>query len=359
MSLFLWKPAMESLLNSAEANLFDLPMIYLFQDFAALCDRFERLQPLGQTINTFFQRFNALWEQAHDTPMRRIFSDLHRRHGSYWALQKGIIDGILLTISDTQTINGLGLLIAGLIQSKSLTLYHMHIIYDTVNFTAVSICASLINVYGQDREHGFIRFCSLIAFTACYFSYAVVFGVRLNEWSNSIPGHCYNAKFIAYPSNSHPKVDLAYLGVTCFYCLAALLGCVGCHDTISATFATTALPLGNTTFGISGLTNIVRSATTQNEVAEFAPFIVILAMAQYPLHLYMVIALRTANEGRLNGDSENAWGFGQIVALVTAVSTILECIKGISEYRCQVSKLKREADATPRAENEETQDAGE
>lgn len=98
---------MESLLTSAEANPFDLPMIYLLKDFAALCDSFERLRPLGQTINIFFQRFGALWEQAHDTPMRRIFSDLHRRHGSYWALQKGIIDGILLTISDTQTINGM------------------------------------------------------------------------------------------------------------------------------------------------------------------------------------------------------------------------------------------------------------
>lgn len=98
---------MESLFNTAEANPFDLPMIYLLKDFAALCDSFERLQPLGQTINTFFQRFSALWEQTHDTPMRRMFSDLHRRHGSYWALQKGIIDGILLTISDTQTINGM------------------------------------------------------------------------------------------------------------------------------------------------------------------------------------------------------------------------------------------------------------
>lgn len=98
---------MEALLNTAEANPFDLPMIYLFQDFAKLCDNFERLQPLGQTINTFFQRLSALWEQTYDSPMRRIFSNLHRRHGSYWALQKGIIDGILLTISDTQTINGM------------------------------------------------------------------------------------------------------------------------------------------------------------------------------------------------------------------------------------------------------------
>ncbi|CEI41545.1 unnamed protein product [Fusarium venenatum] len=61
--------------------------------------------------------------------------------------------------------------------------------------------------------------------------------------------------------------------------------------------------------------------------------IVPLAMAQYPLHLYMTIALRAGNESLLSGDSENAWGFGQIVALILYAATLLECIKGFSEYR--------------------------
>ncbi|KAH7176883.1 hypothetical protein EDB81DRAFT_50884 [Dactylonectria macrodidyma] len=235
LSLFFWKPAMELLLSASEAGpLENTPMLNFLKEFTALRSNIERLRPLESILNTYFRTLDAMWAApAPDNSMRRIFSDLHRKHGSHWALQKAIVDGILLTISDTQTINGLGLLIAGLIQSKSLSLYHMHIIYDTVNFTVVSICASLVNVYGQDREHGWTRLSALIAFIACYFSYTVVFGIRLNNWSDSVPGHCYNTEFIAYPGHSHPTVDLAYLGVTCFYCLVSLLACVACHASIS------------------------------------------------------------------------------------------------------------------------------
>jgi hypothetical protein len=44
----------------------------------------------------------------------------------------------------------------------------------------------------------------------------------------------------------------------------------------------------------------------------------------------MVIAMRAVNEGRLTGNSENAWGFGQIVALILMFATILECVRGFS-----------------------------
>jgi hypothetical protein len=40
---------------------------------------------------------------------------------------------VLLAGSDTQTFTGIALLISALIQSKFLTFYHMHIIYDTVS----------------------------------------------------------------------------------------------------------------------------------------------------------------------------------------------------------------------------------
>ena len=54
-----------------------------------------------------------------------------------------------------------------------------------------------------------------------------------------------------------------------------------------------------------------------------------LALAQYPLHLYSVFALRVSNEHLLTGESENAWGFGQIVALVMLAQTFIECFRGI------------------------------
>ncbi|KAH7127893.1 hypothetical protein B0J13DRAFT_611481 [Dactylonectria estremocensis] len=229
----------------------------------------------------------------------------------------------------------------------------MHIIYDTANFTTVSMCASLINVYSQDRERGWSRLSSLITFAAAYLSFTIVFGIKLIHWSHSLPAHCYNTKFIAYPGHSHPKVDLAYLGVTCFYCLGCLWGCVSCHRSLNAVLAPLLSPLKNAKFGSRELQKAYLLFLHPNRLSELAPGIVLAAMVQYPLHLYMVIALRASNESRLNGDSENAWGFGQIVALIAAVSTILECFRGISDYYSQVPELGNETDLTAQAETEE------
>ncbi|KAM0420656.1 hypothetical protein ACHAPT_011572 [Fusarium lateritium] len=57
-----------------------------------------------------------------------------------------------------------------------------------------------------------------------------------------------------------------------------------------------------------------------------------LAMGQYPLHLYMVIAIRKGNERFLEGSSENDWGFGQIVALAMCAATCIECVRGFSGF---------------------------
>lgn len=54
-----------------------------------------------------------------------------------------------------------------------------------------------------------------------------------------------------------------------------------------------------------------------------------LAMIQYPVHIYAVFTLRWANEDLLKGDSENYWGFGQVVALVLLASSVLEGSRAI------------------------------
>ncbi|KAG8358680.1 hypothetical protein FVEN_g3665 [Fusarium venenatum] len=82
--------------------------------------------------------------------------------------------------------------------------------------------------------------------------------------------------------------------------------------------------------------------------------IVPLAMAQYPLHLYMTIALRAGNESLLSGDSENAWGFGQIVALILYAATLLECIKGFSEYR-KIVQLQSDLEESEVLQSEQVQ----
>lgn len=49
-----------------------------------------------------------------------------------------------------------------------------------------------------------------------------------------------------------------------------------------------------------------------------------LAILQCPVHGYMLFALRASNENHLSGDSENQWGFGQIVPLVLFISVVTE-----------------------------------
>jgi hypothetical protein len=63
--------------------------------------------------------------------------------------------------------------------------------------------------------------------------------------------------------------------------------------------------------------------------------VVLITFLQYPVHLYMVIALRIANHDRkyLTGDSENLWGFGQVVAIILVVPILRACTGAyVGEY---------------------------
>ncbi|KAK2595889.1 hypothetical protein N8I77_013679 [Diaporthe amygdali] len=48
---------------------------------------------------------------------------------------RDLINRLLGTISDAQTLNGIALLVSAIAQYNTLELYHFHIVYDTVNFT--------------------------------------------------------------------------------------------------------------------------------------------------------------------------------------------------------------------------------
>lgn len=55
-------------------------------------------------------------------------------------------------------------------------------------------------------------------------------------------------------------------------------------------------------------------------------FLLAISLGQFPLHTYEIFALRHYNEHLLSGDSEDSWGFGQIVALVSVGSTLVQSI---------------------------------
>lgn len=92
-SLLLWKSAVASLLDGN-------PMIHAYS-------RLPGLRSLnGMIQNALGLAYNRDEGDAMRAA-RRTLSSFYRRHESSWVIRKRIIDGILLTISDTQTVNGM------------------------------------------------------------------------------------------------------------------------------------------------------------------------------------------------------------------------------------------------------------
>ena len=151
-------------------------------------------------------------------------------------------------------------------------------------------------------------------FSTLYLTFANIFGKRLEAWDFTEPGFCYNTHRIAAPSARHPYVDRIYLGITALFMFSALFG--SCMFAIEFPKILTGDEFG--TGKVIG--------TVLMMGLRFC--VLVVALLQYPVHLYSIFALRTSNEHLLTGESENKWGFGQIVALVMIGQTLIECFRG-------------------------------
>lgn len=204
---------------------------------------------------------------------------------------------------------------------------------------SVSFCAALANIHQTSRDGRTSRSVAIFGFAVLYLVFSIIFGISLEKWDDDAPGKCYVTRGIALPDASHPYVDRVYLGITSLYLFSSL--------TISVFVALMGSPVPNN----------VRTGAASNGVeipfmytiAYFRWSIVTLAMLQYPLHLYMVITMRTVNRGSLGGDSEDSWGFGQIVALTMLGFTIAKCVEGmwsmllaLADYNLDVLTLSAE-----------------
>jgi heme/copper-type cytochrome/quinol oxidase subunit 4 len=135
-------------------------------------------------------------------------------------------------------------------------------------------------------------------FGILFLTFTILFGISLNKWDNHIPGRCYNTRGIATPASPHPTVDFVYLSFTCFYMLTTL----------------------------GGAMEYSIGTAHRNVMKRF--MIIQLSMIQYPVHLYMIVTMRENNARFLEEESENEWGFAQIVTLVLTASTVVECVRG-------------------------------
>lgn len=128
-------------------------------------------------------------------------------------------------------------------------------------------------------------------FAAMFLALTILLCVRLAAWApDAKPGRCYDARLIAITDTDHPSTDIAYVAVTAAWMLSAMA---------SAIF------LG----------------------ARRRRWVLVSAFLQFPVHLYMAVALRSVNQGLLEGDEgENAWDFGQTTAVVLLAVAVAELL---------------------------------
>lgn len=145
------------------------------------------------------------------------------------------------------------------------------------------------------------------AFAAMFMGLTIMLLVRLGEWNlDTEPGRCYHAQWITRNDASHPLADRVYIATTGAWILATM-------------------------------------ASTIYFGARHRRWILSSAFLQFPVHLYMALALRTANQGKLSGEEtqENAWDFGQTTAVLLLGLAIGELFRKGREFMNFEKVLRR------------------
>lgn len=314
-----------------------------------------------------------------------------------------MVRDILMIGNDIQLMAGVALMITGFASYHTIDLYHLRLIYDTVSFVGVSIAAALVcftfcvareeqyhqrrqrratglseydistkttarkkddtwietyfKVFGPlqllvkwtintvpqlaklSKENPIIRKFSLSSryratyvFSVFYLALTILLNNKLGEWDLEVAGTCYNSHLTSKPGASHPQADRVYLWVT-FGWMITVMG-----------------------FAIFGN-------------ASHRRFILVAAFVQFPLHFYMMLALRSANQGLLGvtaGEAadaseaatrlrsraesseeatENEWDFGQTTAILLLFVALVEAFgKGYEffKFERQLKKKQKE-----------------
>ncbi|TFB07627.1 hypothetical protein CCMA1212_000083 [Trichoderma ghanense] len=243
------------------------------------------------------------------------------------------VSDILMVGNDIQMVIGNSYMISVFSSARTVSTYHLHLAFDIVSFVGVSSAAALVcwtyctlrlhqpssppdyashllsrhfaclrSVHFTPRHRG------TYLFAAMYLVLTILLGLSLDAWSpDTPPGRCYFAHLITSPHASHPAEDKAYVAFTAAWMILVML---------AAAF--------------SG--------------ARWRHTILALAFLQFPVHLYMALALRAANQGHLVGDDarENEWDFGQTTAVVLLAMAARELVdKGTEFYFFERDLQKR------------------
>ncbi|KAJ5110095.1 hypothetical protein N7532_002740 [Penicillium argentinense] len=223
------------------------------------------------------------------------------------------VSNILMIGCDFQSTLGIAYMITVFSQASIMDTYHLHLVFDIVSFVGVSNTAALVcwrfcrakmkqpdtNKRPSERiTYLHNRYRATFIFTALYLALTILLCIRLNQWApKQEPGRCYFSHMVTSDSGSHPGSDKVYVAITSSWLILVML------------------------FGVFGGVNKRRT-------------ILILASLHFPLHLYMAIALRQANQGKFEGEMkhENEWDFGQTTAVLLLVIALIELVIKWKEY---------------------------
>jgi hypothetical protein len=159
------------------------------------------------------------------------------------------------------------------------------------------------------------RYRTTYLFGLLFLALTILLCIRLDEWApDHRPGRCYDARFIVHSSAAHPVADKVYVAITAAWLLIVMA---------------LAIFLG----------------------ARRRRLVLLLSFLQFPVHLYMALALRTANQGRLEGEdgNENRWDFGQTTAVLLLSIAVSELISKAREYVKFEKELKQKGLGTRQA----------
>jgi hypothetical protein len=178
-----------------------------------------------------------------------------------------------------------------------------------------------------------------------YFTYFAIFATRLQSWNEDVPFACYNTEDTSRPGSHHPRVDRIYIGFAfagTIYSLLyasslALSPILRCQvlswkrKRVPPKLPQTLGPVLKRILGVFSYslptTRKDLLTTIESQENNLKEYHVSLACLQSLVYIYMIFALRHANEPYLgSNDASSEWGFGQVVALALLGANILPIV---------------------------------
>ena len=164
--------------------------------------------------------------------------------------------------------------------------------------------ASMASLLVRPRPPFAHRFCAILLFCVLYLTLSFTFGKRLNSWNANKPGNCFEGRVFIRPDDSTRGWHPFALWFSTFMILFPLL----------------------LSIGLSGA--CIRGSDNKPSRRRWLCAFLSWSVIQMTIHVAYFVTLRNTDQHFLvPGESENEWGFGQILALFSFLTLFFECFK--------------------------------